>query len=104
MSLTRQEVLDLLSKSVSYGNLGAFIGAGFSKAVLNTKSEVALSWGELLNQASTTMGINYEEVEKEGVGFPDVASIICKKHSLINTITYEQSLSKLKQEISALTT
>ena len=104
MSLTRNEVLELLSKSVSYGNLGAFIGAGFSKSVLNTKNEVALSWGELLNQASTSMGIKYDEVEKEGIGFPDIASIICKEYSLINKITYEQSLSKLKQEISALTT
>lgn len=104
MSLTRQEVLEVLSKSVSYGNLGAFIGAGLSKAVLNTYSEVALSWGGLLKQASTIMKVSYDDVEKEGVGFPDVASIICKKHSLTNNITYEQSLSKLKQEIAALTT
>ena len=38
-SPTRKEALVFLSKSASYGNLGAFIGAGFSKAVLNDSAD-----------------------------------------------------------------
>lgn len=103
MKLLRQEVLELLSKSVSYGNLGAFIGAGFSKAVLNSKKNIALSWSDLLKQASENMDIVYEDINQVGVGYPDVASAICKKHSELKEITYEQSLSELKQKIAALT-
>jgi len=42
---TREDVLTLIASSTSYGNLGPFIGAGFSKAVLNEGSgdEIALS-------------------------------------------------------------
>ena len=83
MKLSRQEVLELLSKSVSYGNLGAFIGAGFSKAVLNSKKNIALSWTDLLKKASENIDIVYEDINQLGVGYPDVASAICKKHSEI---------------------
>lgn len=100
----RLEVLAFISYSVSYGNLGAFLGAGFSKAVLNDDHEdIALSWGELLKEASKKMGVNYEEICKEGIGFPEVASIICKKYSQENKCEYKQALTKLKYEISALT-
>jgi hypothetical protein len=42
---SREDVLTLIASSTSYGNLGPFIGAGFSKAVLNEGSgdEIALS-------------------------------------------------------------
>jgi hypothetical protein len=103
MELLRKEVLELLSKSVSYGNLGAFIGAGFSKAVLNSEKNIALSWGDLLKQASKNMNIEYDGIKQIGVGFPDVASAICKEHSVSNAVSYEQSLSELKQKIAALT-
>jgi hypothetical protein len=49
---TRTEVLTFISKSASYGNLGLFVGAGFSKAVLNDPMKIALSWGELLEQSA----------------------------------------------------
>jgi hypothetical protein len=32
---TREDVLTFIASSTGYGNLGLFIGAGFSKAVLN---------------------------------------------------------------------
>ncbi|WP_194713882.1 SIR2 family NAD-dependent protein deacylase [Noviherbaspirillum soli] len=103
-SPSREEVLTFLSKSASYGNLGAFIGAGFSKAVLNdTGSEIALSWGELLNRASSEMGIDYDKIWKEGVGYPEVASEICKLHALANGNDHEKSLNELKRMIANLT-
>lgn len=101
---TRNEVLTFISKSASYGNLGAFIGAGFSKAVLNDGYPgIALSWGELLERASANLHVNYEEINKIGVGYPDIASAICKAHSEAAGGKYESSLSALKREIAALT-
>ena len=101
---TRNEVLTFISKSASYGNLGAFIGVGFSKAVLNDGYPgIALSWGDLLEQASANLHVNYEENNKIGVGYPDIASAICKAHSEADGCKYESSLSALKREIAALT-
>lgn len=101
---TRQLVLTFISDSVSYGNLGAFIGAGFSKAVLNDDiNEIALSWGELLEGASKKLGVDYNAIGKTGVGYPEIASSICKVHSENSGRDYTQSLSALKREIAALT-
>lgn len=58
--LTQKSVLNFLASSSSYGNLGLFVGAGFSKAVLNEATTIALSWGELLEKASESMGVDYE--------------------------------------------
>lgn len=101
---TRQQVLTFISDSASYGNLGAFIGAGFSKAVLNDDiSEIALSWGDLLEGASKKLGVDYNAIGKTGVGYPEIASSICKVYSENTGDDYTQSLSALKREIAALT-
>jgi len=101
---TRKEVLRFISDAASYGNLGAFIGAGFSKAVLNDEfNEIALSWGELLEKASRKLGVDYGSICKTGVGYPEIASSICKLYSEKEKCDYPQSLSKLKREIAALT-
>jgi hypothetical protein len=80
---TRTEVLTFISKSASYGNLGLFVGAGFSKAVLNDpmRMKIALSWGELLEQSAKNLKVDYDKIDKVGVGYPDIASAICKAHS-----------------------
>jgi hypothetical protein len=103
-SPTRTEILSFIARSAHYGNLGAFIGAGFSKAVLNDPSnDVALSWGELLSKASERMEANYEAVAKPGLSYPQIASAICKSHAERSGSLYSQSLSRFKTEISALT-
>jgi hypothetical protein len=103
-SPSRTDVLAFISRAASYGNLGAFIGAGFSKAVLNDgTSEIALSWGDLLKQASANLKIDYDAIWKEGVSYPDVASAICSVHSESVPCEYSRSLSLLKREIAALT-
>lgn len=101
---TRQQVLTFVSDSASYGNLGAFIGSGFSKAVLNDDiNEIALSWGDLLESASKKLGVDYNVIWKTGVGYPEIASSICKLYSENFGYDYGKSLSALKREISALT-
>ena len=58
---TRTEVLTFISKSASYGNLGLFVGDGFSKAVLNDPMKIALSWGELLERSAKKLKVDYHE-------------------------------------------
>jgi hypothetical protein len=106
-SLTnREDVLTLVATSAFYGNLGLFIGAGFSKAVLGETSHhsVALSWGELLRAAAIRMDVDYDLISKdEGVSYPQIATKICEEHSNGKGIEFAASLSQLKTEISALT-
>jgi hypothetical protein len=102
---SKEEVLAFLSRSASYGNLGLFIGAGFSKAVLNETSddEIALSWGELLEKAAKGMHIDYKSIAKPGVSYPDVASRICVDYCDKTGEAFPTSLRLLKSEIARLT-
>ena len=101
---SREEAIKFLSESSMFGNLGLFIGAGFSKAVMNSGlDQIALSWDQLLEKASGKLEVDYAEIWKEGVGYPDVASSICIKHSEDKGGTYKDALSKLKREIAMLT-
>jgi hypothetical protein len=101
---TREQTLKFISQSASFGNLGLFIGAGFSKAVLNDEfSDIALSWGELLSRSSEKIGVDYEKIWKEGVSYPEIATSICEENSLLTGNSYDDCLRKLKREICALT-
>jgi hypothetical protein len=97
----REAVLKFLSDSASYGNLGLFIGAGFSKAVLNDGiNDVALSWGDLLHRASDVLGVDYGALPKEGVSFPEIASRICAAYAEAKAVLFSQALSELKAAIA----
>jgi hypothetical protein len=102
-SPTREEALRFIAIASIYGNLGLFIGAGFSKAVLNDDDAIALSWGELLDKAATKMGVDYNSVIETGRSFPEIASTICKKHSQSQHISFTESLRTLKEAITSLT-
>lgn len=100
----RHDALAKIAKSSIFGNLGLFIGSGFSKAVLDVDKEIALSWGELLKRAAEKLEVDYEQIAGSGFSYPEIASKICQKHADSQSeLTYEEATSKLKQEISQLT-
>ncbi len=97
-------MIESLASSVSYGNLGLFVGAGFSKAVLDDESGgVALSWPELLEKTAQKMEVDYESINKVGASYPEIASRICAIHSGNNAGEFKDSLRKLKHGIAELT-
>lgn len=101
---SRAEVFDFLAGSAVYGNLGAFIGAGLSKAVLNDELEdIALSWGELLEQVAGDLDVDYKEINKEGMAYPDIASEICRSYAEQRPTSFNEALSALKESIAAKT-
>jgi len=103
-SLTRKGVLESLASSVSYGNLGLFIGAGFSKAVLETKfGSVALSWPELLEKTARKMNIDYASIDRIGASYPEIATRICVRHSGKDAGQFKRSLREFKRGIAELT-
>jgi hypothetical protein len=101
---SRKVALEHIASSAQYGNLGAFVGAGLSKAILNDEfDEIALSWGDLIEKASTAIGVNYTEIEKSGRSYPEIASLVCAKHAENMVLEYEESLRVLKRKIAELT-
>lgn len=103
-SPSRAEVLGFIAKSRNYGNLGLFVGAGFSKAVLNvSEGSIALSWGELLRAAAKTMGVDYSEIPTDSISYPEIASILCQKFASLKNIPYKEASSELKRVLASLT-
>jgi hypothetical protein len=101
---SREDVLRFISSSASYGNLGLFVGAGFSQAVLNTAYEdIALSWGQLLRRAADKMEVDCEKIGGEGDGYPTIASNICSNYANKTGKTYDQAANVLKEHIASLT-
>lgn len=100
---SKKVVLNYISESGVFGNLGVFIGAGFSKAVLNRDNNIALSWGELLEKASEKLGLDYSSFPQRGVSYPELASNICEELSKLNKAGYNESLTNLKRELASLT-
>lgn len=101
---SREQVLEFVARSSAYGNLGIFAGAGFSMAVMNgDRQKIALSWAELLQNAATEMDVDYDALPKEGYGYPEIASTICKKHAVAKSCSYQESLALLKERIAATT-
>jgi hypothetical protein len=100
---TRDEVLSFIFASSTYGNLGLFVGSGFSKAVLNGDEEIALSWGELLKEAAKKIGVDYSNVEKMGMSFPEIATALCHAHFEAKGCDFDKSRRTLKHKIAEMT-
>lgn len=100
---TREELLRDISRSASYGNLGLFIGAGFCKAVLNEDCDIALSWMELLKQSAKELEVGYDDVQKIGASYPEIASRICGLYVVSHDKSFDEAVSRLKGVIADLT-
>lgn len=101
---TREQVFRFLFRSSDFGNLGLFVGAGFPKAVFSSDEEnVALSWGDLLEECAKTMKVDLESCTGPGVSYPDVASRLCTKYAEASSTSFADALNLLKTTISSLT-
>lgn len=103
--ISREEALGLISKSSIYGNLGLFIGAGMSMAILNDDwNEVGLSWKQLIYKCAEEFEINLkEDIKTDGLSYPEIASEIAKLISSKESIDYKIAVKKLKDKIANLT-
>ena len=78
--ISRKIVLEKLFNAFNYGNLGMFIGAGFSKTVIDDKFSPALGWFDLIKEASDNFKIDLpSDKELIGVSLPELATLIIKK-------------------------
>jgi ArsR family metal-binding transcriptional regulator len=103
--ISRDDALKLISKSSIYGNLGLFVGAGMSMAILNDDwTKVALSWKELIYKCAEEFDINLkEDIKTEGLSYPEIATEIAKLIAIKESLDYKVAIKKLKEKISELT-
>lgn len=97
---TKEDVFKAICNASRLGNLGFFVGSGFTKAILenNTYYE-AYTWAELLKVCCEEMKIN-ENILKNKNSYPEIATKICKEYSIENNITYQEAVRKMKCIIS----
>ena len=100
---TREELFNIICTAVEQENLGLFVGAGFSKALLKDNYEYqAYSWRELLEQSAAKLEVDLPANDWNSA-YPEIASKICKKYSEQNEKEYSFSVNALKEKIAELT-
>lgn len=98
--IEKEEVYQKIFKSFNYGNLGMFIGAGFSKAVIGSGQNPALGWLEIIKKVSKTFDIEFpQEQDLVGISLPDLATDICKKIARTKECEYSDAKLLFKEEI-----
>lgn len=103
-SITEEEIYKKVFEAYTYGNLGLFIGAGMSKAIMNEEGKKALNWFELIDACSEKLELDMPKNEDLiGVSLPELATRLCKSLSLKEGISYEEAKQKFKREICSLT-
>jgi hypothetical protein len=100
--ITKEEAFKFISEAFIYGNLGLFIGAGFSKAVINEEQKV-LSWKELLKEVIKSFNIeNFDINMMEGKSYPEQFSYLVNKISEKENTNYTSALRDIKRKIAEI--
>lgn len=98
--LNKEVVFEKLFNSYNYGNLGLFIGAGFSKAIVKNSAKPALNWSELIKNTSEKLELNFpEECELVGVSLPELSTRLCKDLQNKRNISYFEAKNIFKNKI-----
>lgn len=101
--INKELVFEKLFNSYNYGNFGMFIGAGFSKAVIGDEDQPALNWFELIATASKALKIDLpSDNALIGVSLPELATLLCKKLSVTEGMSYDEAKSLFKNKICDL--
>ena len=114
--MTKDDVYKLVAESATFGNLGLFIGAGFSLAVNESSFNFEpLSWIELLKSICRDNEITWDsnsdgtgkitppELQKEFASCPEVASQICKIISRKAEVSLAEATNMFKKQVCNIT-
>lgn len=102
-AINRDIVFEKIFNSYNYGNLGMFIGAGFSKSIMESESQQALGWFDLIKSTSKKLDIEFpDSADIIGMSLPELATILCEKLSIKNSITYNEAKEVFKEKICEL--
>lgn len=98
--MQKDDIFELLYRASKTGLLGLFIGAGFSKALMQSSDgQKALNWKDLLSMCCDKMEVAPPSSDHIR-SYPEWASSIAQEHAEANNIDLTESVQVLKQEIS----
>ncbi len=98
--LSKEIVFEKLFDSYNYGNLGMFVGAGFSKGVFGGNGKPALNWFELIKKVSEKLELDFpEENDLIGVSLPELSTILCKQLQNRYKQSYYDAKSIFKEKV-----
>jgi hypothetical protein len=100
--MTKEEAFRFISEASIYGNLGLFVGAGFSKAVLIDEAPIVLSWGELLAEVRNCFGIEESNIDMVGKSYPEQFSDLVNKISEKKDTDYRSALEEVKKKVAEI--
>jgi hypothetical protein len=101
---TWDEALNFLARASIYGNLGLFVGTGFSMAVMEKDyGPVPLSWGSLIEAAASALGTNFGSIHQAGRSYPEIATAVCAELARSREIKFGDACMLLKNEVAQLT-
>lgn len=95
-----------ISEASLFGNLGLFVGSGFSKEVLKRSLFDALSWDELLKKCCENLEVfevNESNFGSKNISYPELASKICTEYAKKKGMDFYQASIELKKEIAKIT-
>ncbi len=76
-AINRDIVFEKIFNSYNYGNLGMFIGAGFSKSIMESESQQALGWFDLIKSTSKKLDIEFpDSADIIGMSLPELLLLI----------------------------
>ncbi|WP_028973260.1 SIR2 family NAD-dependent protein deacylase [Spirochaeta cellobiosiphila] len=105
--MTKNDVYERIAESARFGNLGLFIGSGFSKALFEIENldqnARPLTWIELLKEIGSNMNVELDEKMIKFHSCPEIASIMCKKIAKKDNIPVAEARTRMKNLISQLT-
>ncbi len=101
---TKEQLFKSIFNASYYDTLGFFVGAGFSKAVMeNNDLYRTYKWEELLKECCSRFSISWDDVSGCGTN-PEKATKICQIISEKNNVDIESAIYDFKREIGRLTT
>ena len=110
--MTKEEILNQIANAtVITGNLGLFIGAGFSKAVFDDEipelvhsniSAKPLSWFQLLEKTCLNLNIDFESINTKCKSYPEIATEIKNKIIDEKHISDVNAVNEIKKTICKL--
>lgn len=97
-------IYEKIAEASAYGNLGLFIGAGFSKEVLSDKiNEDVMNWEELLREVGNTYGISTGDIFYKNHSYPEIATYMTREIAKIRECSVKKAELLLKNKICDLT-
>lgn len=103
VNYSKEQVFELICRAGVLGNLGLFIGSGFTKCTMEDNDDFcAYTWSELLEKCCNVLNVDQQKLRRNG-SYSEFASSICKQYAENNNISYMDSILKLKRVVAELT-